>query len=392
MSFDFAPGPPRDRVFSLAVLSSVCRRNLHGDSVKYCKFSSGSFNAGVKPNIELVAKTLNVSIATVSRALRDLPGVRPEIRAQVKETARSLGVLSRAQRKEVLTPAPERTSSIGILICVSPREQFPQAYLQGIGRICFQLGLTATLHLIPEADAELMLTPGRILPAIRDGLFSDVILIHRWPDAVIDVLSQRMHCVAIINRPASSAVDLVTVDHDGGMQVLVDHLLDLGHRELGYFGRSPDYRWSRQRALAFSGSLEHRGRDVDDVRIIAVPGGALIGAELDWGKGLERAVAQAKSGVTAWICPNGIAAVALIAALSAAGVRVPQDVSVVAFDGNDAPGLDLTSMDVPQATLGEMAVRLIRDRSSSASRQAVTLVAPCTEFRAGQTAAPPPRR
>jgi DNA-binding LacI/PurR family transcriptional regulator len=95
-------------------------------------------------------------------------------------------------------------------------------------------------------------------------------------------------------------------------------------------------------------------------------------------------------GVTAWVCAADHQAYQLISDLRDRGLRVPDDVSVTGFDGQDAPpGLPrLTSMAVPNADLGASAVaRLVSRLLQPASQRRMTLVMP--RFVEGGTTAIP---
>jgi DNA-binding LacI/PurR family transcriptional regulator len=94
---------------------------------------------------------------------------------------------------------------------------------------------------------------------------------------------------------------------------------------------------------------------------------------------------------TALLAQNDLAAIGAMRAFQKAGIRVPEDVSVVGFDGTElceylAP--QLSSVEIPLREIGAQAVKVLLDRLRQPSGKAETLVLP-TRFQARESSAPP---
>mgnify|MGYP003346564478 FL=1 len=166
--------------------------------------------------------------------------------------------------------------------------------------------------------------------------------------------------LVLVNRRTIGVHGSVVVDDARGIALAVEHLASLGHRRIGFVGLDIDTDTARRRRNGYRSAMGAAGLPLDDawsaVAEPTVDGGRAAVARL-------LAVSR-RSRPTAVVVASLMSAVGVLAALHDAGIRVPDQVSVVAF--NDHPFADhtappLTTVRMPSRRMGEEAVRLLID-------------------------------
>lgn len=169
--------------------------------------------------------------------------------------------------------------------------------------------------------------------------------------------------VVVQLAPANVPAPHVLPDNVGGTTAVVRHLVELGHRRIGYAAGPPQVLTSTVRLSGYRAGLADAGIRYDE-RLVAhghfsADGGAKAAAEL-----LERA-----PDLTVIVAASDVTAFGVIDELDRLGVRVPADVSVAGFDDVDSAALvrpRLTTARIPMHELGgtgaQMAVQLLAGR------------------------------
>jgi len=326
------------------------------------------------PTIIDVAARAGVSKSLVSMVMRDDPGVSAARRAAVLAAAEELGY--RPNRAAAIL-AGTRTRTVGIVVD-DFRNPWFVPMLDGVRAALAPHGLRLTLA-DTQANAHLGTSPLDDLLALRvdgvllaaEGVADSVVP----PDTPVVVAGER------VTVPAG--LDVVASDEAAGGRLATDHLLALGHRHIvhvtGSGGPAAARRAAAVERMVASGSAP------------LVYGGGPT-AESTGYEGTRRALAEHPE-TTAVFAANDVMAMGAIAAVRDAGLRVPEDVSVV---GNDetplasSPLLRLTTVDPHNDEVGRLAadrlVALLGVPASGTSPMR-TLVTPSLVVRS--TTAPP---
>jgi LacI family transcriptional regulator len=153
--------------------------------------------------------------------------------------------------------------------------------------------------------------------------------------------------VLVLNRLVESlAVSQVVVESYPAMRQLAAYVADLGHRRVAYL-QGPVRSWHSKERWRAVRSLARGGLDITAIR---------VGATMEAG---HRAVPQIlRSGVTAVLAYNDLAAIGVVVGLAERGIRVPEEISVTGFD--DIPysrfvNPPLTTVRSPQEEVGSVA-------------------------------------
>ena len=276
-----------------------------------------------------VAREAAVSAQTVSRVVRGHQNVSPLTRERVLQAISDLGY------KPNRTARALRTGSYGVigLLTQEIRRTGEAHTSNGVFDRARQLGYSVSLvqveypHTPQMHQAMSLLSRGDI-----DGL-----VIVQAGDAHAEQLTLPK------NLPvASSDSNLVDVypsasaDQVGGVRAAMRHLLDLGHRTIYHVSGPEHSRSARVREEIWREMLAAENREIPTV----IPGDWSANAGYEAGKQLAK-----NPEVTAVFCANDEVALGLIRALNERQIRVPQDVSVVGFDG-----IELSEFSFPPLT------------------------------------------
>lgn len=327
-----------------------------------------------RPRLEDVAADVGVSTASVSLVLRGVPGPSAETRERVLEAAARLGY--RADRAASLL-ARRRTRLLGVPVVL--RDAYRAELAEEVQLAADARGYAVALSAVTAVHDE-----PRVVDTLLDLRCEAVLLLApELPAPVLAEVGSRVPLVVVGRNVVPDGFDVVRAADDEGVTAAVDHLVALGHRDLvhvdgGTAAMAPDRRAGFRAAL---------GRHGLSGRVL--PGGAAEEA----GASAARALVEGDL-PTAVVAANDRCAVGLLDVLVRAGVRIPQDVSVVGYDDGDLARLthvDLTTVNQDASAQARCAVaaaleRLDGDRAGPTEQ----VVTPRLVVR-GTTAPPRPR-
>ena len=308
-----------------------------------------------------VAQHAGVSIATVSRALREPGVVTPETRQRVQRAVEELAFVPSQLGRQL---AERRYAANGIVFPDLSGPYYAEVVL-GYEEVTAELGravLILSTHGRPGAADLVHRLAGRC-----DGL---VVFGRTVDDDVLEQLAGRGTPLVLLARtplPGADRTDTVNAENTDAAEALTAHLADAGARTVTFVGDpslSPDLaeRLDGLRRGAAACGLE-----------VAVhePGG------MDEGAGAEAAAALVGRLPDAIACANDELALGLLTALRERGVRVPEDVLVAGWDDVMAARYaGLTTVRQPMRDLGATAARLLDERITGARTTPVHQVLP----------------
>ncbi len=334
----------------------------------------------------LIAESLNLSQGTVSRALRNRPGIRAEVRLRVLKAANRFGyALPGMERLEGSVTVKEHFA--GVLLH-APHEKWRgrDSFLVGMTAVAPSMNVTLVMHHVQTRDCESILKPECQPPVMRNGGMKAVVLVFRWPWDVVKGLCSRFACVSLQHDYPGLAVDIVRANHGRAMGELVGHLRELGHEQIGFAGRCGELSWSRARYAGYVDALYQMKLPYDPRRVIDVGVEDLEAydppprAGNAWAGVVENVMRGIEKGVREWMFASDWAAYNVCRGLMDRGVKVPGDVSITGFDGLKEPlfGCPLvTAALVPQQTMGTAALKLAMGRVNEPMREPSQQVFDC---------------
>ncbi|MFZ4777281.1 MAG: LacI family DNA-binding transcriptional regulator [Terrimicrobiaceae bacterium] len=335
-----------------------------------------------RTNLREIAQKLGISASTVSRALRELPGIHPETRERVFEAAQNLGyrggeLLNQKRCSNILT----LTQGIG--------HDTDHEYMAGMSSSAVSLNMSLISHHYRPEECANVLLPEFQPRALTSGQVDGIVLIHRWPLEVASVLREKFPVVSIIHDYPGTDVDVVSLDDRGGMDLVVGHLIAVGYKRIGFFGLCAEMTWSRSRFAGFVDATIQHGREFRPKDVIGITlEEALAETKFHDGTAMPRAADLSRDGVDAWVCSSEMTARSLYEHFAQSGFKIPRSVGITGFhcsrSSGPNPNVVITSTEAPSAELGSSALRRLvhRIEGTDASRRFILL--PCS-FRKGTT-------
>ena len=294
-----------------------------------------------------VARHAEVSIATVSRVMRDSNGVRPDTRDRVIAAAKELEYTPSQLGRQL---AERRHAANGIVFPDLSGPYYAEVVL-GYEAVAAELRrsvLILSTHGRNDADVAV-----RQMAERCDGV---VILGRTVGDDVVEQLAARGVPVVLVARPPIGSLDSVNAENRDSAVALGEHLLDSGARRITFVGdpdNSPDVaeRWQ-----GLQQAVSRRADASLDLAVVheldEVAGGRVASGFVDRSAG--------RSLPDAFACANDELALGLLGGLRAAGIDVPGTVKVTGWDDVMAARYaGLTTVRQPMRALGATAARLL---------------------------------
>jgi LacI family transcriptional regulator len=308
--------------------------------------AGGLDRAGDRVTIYEVANRAGVSIATVSRALRDSELVTPTTRERIRAVIEELNYTpSRAGR----ALAEGRHAANGIVFPHLVGPYYAEMVL-GYEEVAAELGfsvLILTTYGRPDASSQVLNLAGRV-----DGM---AIMGQTVPDSVVSRIAGGGMPVVLLARPPVPGIDAVSTENEATAQQLASHLASHGYTRVSFLGdpeAAPDV------AGRYAGL-------VDGLRSAGLPAPPVVRGAFDIGAG-RAAAAGLLAGRTrpeAVVCANDELALGVLTAAEEAGLRVPGDLAVTGWDDVMAARFArLTTVRQPMRELGATAARWLHDR------------------------------
>lgn len=312
--------------------------------------------AGAQPararTVKEIAAAANVSVATVSRALQRPEIVSEATRQHIQEVVKRLGYTPNALARNL------RTARTRLIVALLPdiANPFFSEVIRGIEQVAHESGYSV---LLGETQSSL----------VREQAYADMVAA-RQADGII-TMSHRVPAIPIEGRlpvvnaceyVKDSQISSVYVDNVAAAGIAVDYLVMLGHRDIAFIGGPSSSPICVDREQGYRAALQRADIALNPA-LTAVGDFSIEAGE----RAIELLLSQGQS-FSAVFCSNDEMAIGAMRALSAHGLRVPDDVSVVGFDDirfarYTSPAL--TTIAQPKNTLGResmaMMIELLND-------------------------------
>ncbi|KAF3889780.1 MULTISPECIES: LacI family DNA-binding transcriptional regulator [Nostocales] len=311
-----------------------------------------------KISIEDIARRAGVSHSTVSRALRDNSLISPQVREEIKKIAREMNYVPNAVAQSLQN---KRTNTIGVVV-TSIADPFFAEVVEGIEQVARSAGLSVLLS-TSHRDFEQELAAIDSFHRRRvDGI---LVADSRISKHHTQQLAQIAVPIVFLNSQTQELPEMfhiVTIDDFLGARLAVEHLVSLGHTSIGYLGVGDRSRSNHQRLEGYRIALKEAG-------VLPKTDWVALSDE-EHGRTDDVAIAQQllpelfKTGVTGIFCYNDMVAVGAMLACQELGISIPQDLSLVGFDGIALSRYvtpPLTTVCQPMLELGRSAMQMLLD-------------------------------
>jgi LacI family transcriptional regulator len=288
-------------------------------------------------DIHTVARLANVSIATVSRTINHVPTVNAKMAKRVWEVIKELDYLPNTQARALVSG---RSRLLGLIVSEITNPFFPEL-IQGFEDAAVEQGyeiLIGSTNYDPERMKRCI---RRLVERKAEGV---AIMTFGIEEPLLEQLADRRVPLVFVDiGPERPAISLLRVDYHHGIRQAVQHLAALGHRDIAFVAGPLRLHSAQSRLAAFRRAVQECGIVLDEQWIIEgnhTMEGGIAAAEI---------LLSGTKTPTAVMCSNDMTAIGVLHTAYRAGLRVPDDLSVIGFDN-----IHITEMTIPPLTTIQM--------------------------------------
>ncbi len=252
--------------------------------------------------------------------------------------------------------AMRRTLTVGAIVPRFGSSSFP-TMVQALEGTLAAAGYTLLLSAPEHHRAQ---RPEILRRLLERGVDAVALLGAEHPPQVFSMLASNRTPFVLMWAPPGADGPAIGFDESAAAALVVDHLAELGHRNIGFIGgRTEDNERARRRLRGLTLAVARRG--------MSLCGDALIETDYGFREGFEAMarIVDRRAPVTAVVCGNDYLAAGALSALDRAGVAVPRDLSIASFNDNDFSAYlhpPLTTVRLPIREIGEEAGRYLLAR------------------------------
>lgn len=315
------------------------------------------------PTLKDVAQLAGVSTTTVARVVHSRGAVSAKTRAKVEaaleRTGYQINAVAQGLRKQ-------QNSTIGLVVTCF----MPNPFFAGVAKgVEHEASINGYNVIISDAELDNDKEKHAVETLVQRRVSAIIFAVARDPRSVTIAVNAGIPAVQV-ERVTTTPSHSVTMDNWMGASLAVEHLIAFGHRDIAFIGgnvgRNPNLSqsWRSVEEQRWAGYVDTLRRYNISVREELVVQGENYTSELDVrgpsGEGYRCAKEVLKHRPTAIFATCDILAAGVLQAIYEAGLRVPEDVSVVGYDDTFAPYLTppLTTISHPTFEVGRAAVNL----------------------------------
>lgn len=337
----------------------------------------------MRPTLQDMASILNLSKSTVSRALAGDPRVAEATRRRVLALAEQIGYRPNPIARGLAT---RRTNIIGLAVPCAPRSLSDPFYLEFLGAAgdtAMRYGYSLLLSAADGDGADGHRSHMELAdPARVDGM---ILTEPKIEDERIERLQRIGLPFVFLGVVEDPSVSWVSGDNQDGAAEAVTRLIELGHTRIACVTGPRDQTASGARFKGYCAALAEAGMPLD--RNIVASGDFTQAG----GYQAMKSILEHERNISAVFACNDVMAFGVMRALREAGFLIPDDISVLGFDGIPLAGY----MDPPLATvrqpileLGKAIIEVLVEQMNGKSEYPIHRVLP-VEFQPAESIRPP---
>lgn len=305
--------------------------------------------------LEDVSKHLGLSISTVSKALNGYSDISPATKERIAEAAAQLGYHPNMAARNLRR---QRTEKIGVVVNypIDQVNDFLSELIPGAAAAAEQTDYNLILYTSAARH------PERISKICRAREVDGLLLL--WPSQLKETVAlmaqEAMPYMVLPRRVPYEHVSYIAADHRASGQALTEHLIALGHRRIGFTTYPELYESNTDRFKGYQTALADAGLPFDEQLVVETSG-----QDTNNGETVLQALLELDEPPTAVLCFTDPIAMRMLAAASARGIRVPEDLSITGHDGILTSGMTvpaLTTARQPIPEMGRLAIECLLAR------------------------------
>ncbi|MBC2601795.1 LacI family DNA-binding transcriptional regulator [Puniceicoccus vermicola] len=328
-------------------------------------------------NQQKIAEALDVSVMTVSRALRDHPDLAEGTREMILRKAEEMGYRKHLKKRGKRVEVEEKPlRRMGILLfedeIIGQRDLFKSGVVRSIflsiQKECQRLGVETVVEVFTTGSSEVPML-------VRNRSVSGIFLLGRYEKSIMERL-EGIPAMAVSNFVGHLGLPRVVADNFHGMCEATEHLIGLGHERILFLGdQQGRAQIFEERSFGYLAAMQKHG---------------LRSEVLFFDRRHEPMPLKEIEKVTGIVCSNDSLAYKVQAAMRAEGVSLPDECSMVSFDNIEAYHNEgaITSYEPDWGLMGRMAAELMNASPLSLLQNDVSVSVPGRLVVHGSTGAP----
>ena len=310
-----------------------------------------------------VAKESGFSSTTVSIVLNNAPLARyipPATKKKIERAAQRLGYRPNQFARSLRS---KRSHTVGVMV-FDMTDPFCTLILRGIENTLYQASYLPILTDVHNEGSRFE----RYLEMLLDRRIEALIVIANWVFLDINLLADleksSIPTAMIGCELKTDSISSVIVDNELGGHLALEHLHSLGHRKVAIIRGPKALTDSSPRWRGIRNFAKESGLELDSRLIVDMPESRDPLASVELGYKLTEELLRQKRSFTAMLAFDDMSAFGAIRALSRAGIRVPEQCSVIGFDDVATSSIytpSLTTVRQPMETMGASAVGVVLD-------------------------------
>lgn len=321
--------------------------------------------------IKDVAKRAGVAISTVSLVVNHKGPVAKETELKVIRAIEELNYHPQRSARGLVT---KQSGNFGFILNANHFSRAEPFYTKIFLGTEFQARSYDYYILMTTIDQ--VVTPKNIPRFLLERNVDGVVLAGSVPHKILDYISRNKLPFIMIDYFFPERHDsTILTDNAMGIRLLIDHLLELGHRDLAFIGGDMEHPSMQKRCSTFKAYLQEKGTTADEARIDCIENRS--GTEA--GFAATNRLLDKNLPISAIVAANDAMAVGALRACRDRKIRIPEDIAITGFDDVESSITarpTLTTVHVPKEEMGAAAVRHLVDVIHGRQSDGVRIIMP----------------
>ncbi len=300
--------------------------------------------------IKDIAKRLNISLSTVSRALRNASDVNPDTKKAVMALSEELNY---QPNKLALSLRQKQTHTIGVIV---PNLDYVLSLMvRGIDEVALEAGFTVMVCQSNESFGREILNTRRLLESLVDGFIISVSSESKSFDHFKKIQERNLPVVVFDRVTPHLTAPSVRIDNEEGGFVATEHLIEQGYRRIAVLAGPENLGVSNSRMDGYLNALKKHKIKKDPALIVHCD------FNQDYAYFATLELLAMKKRPDAIFTISDRMAIGAMLAIKKKGLRMPQDIGLVGFNNEPVTSLvtpSISSVDMPSFELGKVAAKL----------------------------------
>ena len=278
--------------------------------------------------IKDVAKYAGVSPGTVSRAFHGYQDISEETRQRIFEAVRELGYAPNVNARSLSSKsAPNIGMIVSGLLESSGKDNTVYMLLQGVYKYAFENGMEVALYTTDSANQN---RKPYVRFCMEHSLYGAILSGIKTNDSYFEeLIDSKIPCVLIDVNLQGQQLGHVSTDNVEAARVQTQYLFDANHQKIVVISGRKNAAVTMERIAGIYHAFQENDRELSRDNILYCE----FSEETAYEKTKEFLRTRGSDSVTAFLCMSDLMALGVMKALKEEGLKIPDDISVIGFDG-----------------------------------------------------------